>query len=383
MADTFGALEIPPAAGSEPAGDPALGHLTAFVAAVLNADAQAAWSAVFPRPDDARLAAVVRRAFTQDQLLGGWTEDDLPAIFVWRERGRQQDATQGYRTETATFRLLWVFPKDEQLRHVERAGMPRALMATLGAAIYQQRHPAWVAEADAAGTEGADPKAPTLAADDDAIALARPTQTSPLSLSGASLDGEVGGDTLSPRRGLTITTTAATGAYSTAAPIVVTFLDWTGREQTATVVLTDADGGETIASTFEVASVVSVAIPAQLATTGTVAVGLQTRAGRGSQLLERAGFMRLTLDEWQPTTVRVEVLDDDAEQRVARVITYHAVQATISATERHTVDPMVRASPMATAPAGLDLDVVVDGLVVTRAELDGVPVVESDAVDPP
>lgn len=367
MSDQFGAIALPPATTDAPIGDPALGKLASFCAAVLNSDAQAAWAAVFPRPDDPALAPVVRRVFTSNHVDITWTEAELPALFLWRERGRQTDATFGYRTEAATFRLVWVFPKDEAQKHATRTAMPRALMAALGAAIYQQRHPAW----DDAGDD--DVKAPTRAADPDAIALARATQTSPLTLSGASLDGVLGGDTLSPRRGVSVTTSAAAGAYSTAAPIVVTYTDWHGEEQTGTIDLTDADGGETVTGLFEAAAVTEVAIPAQALTTGTLSVGVMARAGRGSQLLERAGFMRLSLDEWQPTTVNVEVLDDSADQRVARVIRYQAVQATLTATEQHVRAPATTASPLATDPAGLDLDIVVDDWVATRAELDGVP----------
>lgn len=371
--DTFGALSLPIAAAGAPIGDPGLGTLASFCAAVLNADAQAAWTALFPRPSDARLQPVVRRTFTHAPVDGGWLEHDLPALFVHRERGRQQDATFGYRTESATFRLSWVFPKDDQLKHGPRAALPRGLMAALGAALYAQRHPAWTSAADAPGEAGADPRAASLPADPDAFALERSTSTSIVTLTGASLDGALAGETLTPRRGVSVTTSAAAGAYSTASPVLVTYLDWQGREQVGNVELTSANGGETVTGLFEAASVTSVTIPAQATTGGTISVGAMAREGIGSQLLVAAGFMRCSLDDWQPSTVNVEVLDDEAGQRVSRVIRYQAVQATISATEQHVLDPAVAASLLATSPAGLDLDVVIDGYVATRAELDGAP----------
>ena len=108
---------------------------------------------------------------------------------------------------------------------------------------------------------------------------------------------------------------AAVGAYSTASPIVVTYTDWQGNEQTGTIALTSANGGETVTGLFDAAAVVSVAIPAQTTTNGWISVGLMAREGRGSHLLIRAGLLSLALDEWQPTTVRIDVLDDESSIR--------------------------------------------------------------------
>jgi hypothetical protein len=365
MTSTFGAVDLPPAATGDGIGDPGLTKLLGFCAAVLNADGAAAWAALRPRPaGDTEGLLVVRKAFVANPEEGQFESGDLPSLFAWRPNGRQEDTTLGWRGETSRIQLLWVLPPDDQAKSALRKPFVNGAMKLLGAAIAQGRHPAWVDTTDAFAAVGKDPKAATLTADDDAIAVARPTQTSPLSLSGASLDGVLGGDPLSPRRGLTLTLAPAVGAYNAAAPVVVTYVDWVDNERTVAL-QPSANGGETVFSSIEAKQVLAVDVPAQVSEAGSFSIGVQPRAGLGSVLLDRVGFVRLELTEWSMHVLPIEVLGSDG--RTERTLRYHGALATIVGLEQHDEDPAVGTWPLATPPAGVDIDVNVDGFTASSA----------------
>lgn len=370
MADKFGATSLPVALSGAVVDDAEQGKvdptafaLLAFIVAVLRSHGAAEWAALRPRSaGDTEGLGVVRKAFVRDPERGSFaSEKILPAMFLWRRQGRQEDATSDYRHETATFSLLWVLPPDDQgSKEALREPFVNAAMKVVGAALRQGRDPAWVDAADD------DVKASTRLADDDAIVLPLATSTSSVNLSGAGLTGLIGNDEMTPRRGLTITTSAAAGAYNPDDPIVITYLDWLGNETTGSVYL-EEDGGEVANPTFEAAQVVSIALPAQQLTTGQIRVGVVARAGRGSSVLKMAQLMSVGMTEWAPHTLSIQALASDGS--IADTKRYYGALATISAVEQLVRDPAVRAWPLPVSPAGLDIDVSIDGETMSRAEL--------------
>lgn len=370
MADVFGGISLPVAASGATLADADLGKadptgfaLLSFCVAALRAAGAAEWSRLRRRPaGDTEGVQVVRKAYLQDPEQGTFDNDaSLPGLWLWRRQGRQEDATSDYRQETSTFSLLWILPPDEPDKEALRRPFTNAAMKAIAAAIAIGRDPTWVDPDDD------DPKAPTLAADDDAIVLPRATSTSPVTLSGASLNGVIGASEMLPRRGVTITTSVAAGAYDIVAPIVVTYIDWLGHEQTASLRLSDTDGGEVATSIFEAQQIVSVAIPAQQLATGSIRVGLTARAGRGSSLHKATGFTMVNLTDWSPHVLTIQVLD--AGGSTSQTLRYYGAMATIVGVEQLRRDPAVRAWPIAVAPAGLDADLSIGGEVFSRAEL--------------
>lgn len=150
MADTFGAVPvpIPPPCGEEPVSDPALGHLAAFVRAVLNADAAGAWSRV------ARTQPV-NRIFTHDPEKVDVSDRDFPAVFVWREASNPVRVADDWMTDTALFEILWLFEPAPQLKQARRAPFLNGILKPLMRAFHVGRHPAWVLAGDT------DPRAQT------------------------------------------------------------------------------------------------------------------------------------------------------------------------------------------------------------------------------
>lgn len=120
--------------------------------------------------------------------------------------------------------------------------------------------------------------------DDDAIVTTLATVTSVAALSGGDLDGVIGEADCTPLRGLTVTTSAAVGAYTTGEDIVavVEEVDSSGNvtEKTLTAALTDADGGETIdfgnasGADASFTRVISITIPAMADTDGALTFGV-------------------------------------------------------------------------------------------------------------
>jgi hypothetical protein len=369
MSDSFGGLTLPASlsgAGLADAdlgkADPTANTLLSYFVAVVRAQLNAEWGALRPRPaGDTEGANVVRKSAVANPEKGQFAADDLPALWLWRARGRQQDATFGYRTEDATLQVFWGLPVDRDNKATLRAPFGNAVMKAIGAALRDNRHPSWWHPADT------DPKAPTRAADDDAIVLPRATSTLPVTLSGVGLDGVVGGATLNPRRGLSIETTPAPGAYNDVDPVVVTYLDWLDIERTAEFLLTEDGGDAILYAGGEAKAVVRVEIPAQQLTTGEIRVGLQGRAGRGSSITQFAQLMRVELTDWSPHTISIDVMASDG--RAERTPKYYGVLGTIQAAEQYERDPSARAWPIATPTAGLDFAVSIDGEIVTSASL--------------
>jgi len=368
MTDVFGGVDLPVALSGASVettelglADPTASKLLSFCAAVMRADCGTEWASLRPRPSgDTKGSDVVRKAYVANPERYQFDSDNLPSLFLWRTRGRQEQTSDDFRHETASFSLLWVLPPDDPRKEAKREPFAQAMMKSLGARIRDNRHPAWSDPGDA------DPKASTLVADDDAIVTASATATAPVTLTGGALNGVIGIGAMSPRRGISITTSAATGAYSLAA-IVITYVDWLGNQVAESIALTSVNGGQTIVSAFEAASVVSIAIPSQVSTAGSIRIGVQARTGRGSSLSKATGLLSVGLTEWSPHTLSIDIVA--AGGNTERTAKYFGVIATVQAVEQYRRDPLSRAWPLATPPAGLDFDVSIDGENVTRAKL--------------
>ncbi len=360
MADTFGAVEVP-VQSAEPAGDPALGHIGDYLKTILNAKAQAAF-------DAAALAAagtpVVRAVYQEDPSQYVFDDCELPALCVYRARGGFENSSQDFHEDAAEIRVVWMLPHDRCRKVDARHPFFNAVAKLIAKALHAGIDPLWTA------TGETDPLASSVEADSDSVKLAVATSTSPQTHSGAALDGVRGDDALSPRLQPTVTTGVVAGVdtYNVTDPIVWTVVEWYGQTKTLSATLTLVRGGETVGPPEDVAQVVSVYVPAQIAAGGTLRFGTEAFVGRGSELLEVTKMASLRATGWRPIIIRVEELD--ASGRKARTSAFEAVEVAIVAQEREVEDlsDTTRFHPMASGE-GLDLNVLKDGLLVSRAEL--------------
>jgi hypothetical protein len=332
MADLFGALALPSVATEDPVGDPTLGHLAGFCQAVLNAELGTAWNKLSPRPN----GKVVSEAFTHDPLKGDFPETALPALFIYREKGKIEQAAADDLTDRARIILLWMPPPEAHQTHaVARDPFGNAIGKTLALFFRVGRHPAWAAAGDS------DPTAPSFAADEAAWLPPVATQLATATYLEAVLNGPLGVlqhaedfEALSPRRIPTITSAPAAGAYNTAADIVITAINWYGAEIAFPVRLTLADGGETLRFTQDVRKIVSVAFPAMLTTDGFLSVGSAAVVGHGSQIAEVCQLWQPAIVvEHGPWPVEIGIYDDEGIQRMR--IRYDAVKVVLEVVERN------------------------------------------------
>lgn len=110
--------------------------------------------------------------------------------------------------------------------------------------------------------------------DDDAIKLSIATAATAQNYSGAALDGVVGAGAITPCASVTVKTTTHAATYNITDPIVVTGIDEAGRTITESLMLTQVNGNETITGTKAFASIISIAVPAQVDALGTFKFGV-------------------------------------------------------------------------------------------------------------
>lgn len=324
MADLYGATAVPLAV-TTPAGDPALRDIADYCQAVLNTYASTAWVALEPAHTQ-----VVRNAFTHDPRPAHheFNANDLPALYVFRERGTFGDFSQSIRRAEDAATMLWVFPAAPPPKQTVRSALAPGIMRMLDTLLERGRDPSWTKATDS------DVTAPAIAADPDAIKLAFATSTSPQTYSGAALDGIVGDDVMNPRRALTLTQAAAVGAYSTD-PVTVTYETWSGGEATVTFTPT-VNGGVVHTMTSEAKRAVSASFPAQPGIFGTWQLGTAARSGRGSVLLQTAKLRELRMLDWKVEQVVIQV--KDADGRTSFSMPYQAVSAQLRLREDLVVD---------------------------------------------
>jgi hypothetical protein len=157
VSDLFGPLEVPIVAPSpgQAAGDPFLSTTLAFAQAILNANAPAAWQAVYK---DVANAQVVKTVSTEDpeDTRAAFSDARLPALFMWRQTVKPPVwIAEDYLTRESTCILEWVMPAVVRERRALRATVINSIATTLLLLSERNRDPSWVVAGDP------DPKAAT------------------------------------------------------------------------------------------------------------------------------------------------------------------------------------------------------------------------------
>lgn len=316
MTDTLGVLELPapvpvvyPVDERTPApGDPALELVASFVATALQAELGAAWAALSAeKPDipdainnDRDGTGAVRRVLFSDPRDGYFEPADLPALFVWRSTYQPyvRVAADAYRRRT-TITIAWMPPRaDEDPQRRERDPFVNAVSAALHKVLLERRHPAWVAPGDVA--------------DPDGLKTSFATSTSAATIS--SFNGALAGATMVGSRPITITKSAAAGAYNPNDPITVTGLLENGVSFSERVFFTDDSTEETVGTLFPFASPTTIAFPDQPTTGGTLTIGYGASpdARKGSLVQRLASFCEWRHGKSGIATVQVKRADGEA-----------------------------------------------------------------------
>lgn len=355
MSHTFGLLPLPAPADVDPAfrtvGDPCLALVLGFAQAVLNAGASAAWSQLLT--SGSRQVPAVKRAFAQEPEDEGFSEDWLPALFLFR--GAQGDAEQvaedWYQT-TDRLTLWWVFPAEVMAKRAARHAFVNVVDKVLRAAFFAERDASFAAPGDP------DPRAASVAALPDAVKLASATSTSSQTFSGAQLDGAVGPGAVSPPRPVTVSLSGPQASFAPGSLVTVAGLDVVGQAHSWALAVPNAAPPLTLTCPADCTRVVSVTVAAQADALGTVSVGLGAFAGIGSELCDVAGYVRLT-----PGRATYKALQLRADDQVRR---YDMVELLIDLEEQLDRDPSVAPGrPL----AGVTVDVVQSPTFTTELQL--------------
>jgi hypothetical protein len=144
---TIGALAVPllpPASKSDTVADPALDIVLAFIRAMFNTYAAAAWKSVAPGEP------IVRCAFIHDPEEYDFSEGDLPALYLFRTGSAKnsEQVAEDIRVQTDTLQLFWVLPRCEPSQERIRAPIFGALGKLIGLKIDRSRDPAFVLASD-------------------------------------------------------------------------------------------------------------------------------------------------------------------------------------------------------------------------------------------
>lgn len=142
MADMFGGISLPVAAGNDPVSDPAIGYIAAYLKAVMNAYGQAAWTEV------SNLQPVVREVFTHDPERHNFNTRNCPALFVWREEVPVERIACDVLAARAKVQLLWLMEPATQGKTSSRKPFIHAVTAIMASALEQGRDPAWIDDDD-------------------------------------------------------------------------------------------------------------------------------------------------------------------------------------------------------------------------------------------
>ncbi len=361
MSDTFGSLTLPVPVTPTPIGDPLLGIIGDFAAYAINQDFRTAWAALRPRidPDD---TLPVRTIFTHPPEKVSMIEADLPALFVWRQAGRFERKGEDLLEDASEIQLLWVLPTEHPEHGASEVWLQtgNAVGKILSRWFWECKIPGWAVAGDP------DTLANDIVADVDAIKTSIATSTSPVTYTGAQLDGIIGTSNMTPRRGPTATLAASVGAYSLE-PWVWTCVDWYGATVTRSASPGTANGGVTFGPDEDVAQVVSVTIPAQVSTAGSFTLGTAQVDGRGSDLMDLGLAGQPLVTGWRLQDVDVDVMGD--EETLGKTLRYQGIAVSLSVLETLVPDLSVVAHPHAELPGGIDVDVYREDRNVSRAEL--------------
>lgn len=326
MADRYGAipLDIPAVEDrhAEACGDPALRVVADFLAAVINARATTAWQSIATLNGKPRKDRPVNAAYTDDPVNTTFTEKDLPALFVFRSQGGpSEDMAADYRVARSTWTVWWMMRKTTDEKKAVRAPFLNAIGKIIDAALDTGRHPAYVQEGDD------DPYAPSHEADAAAIATAFATSTAVLELSGADLDGEVGGAEMNPPRSPTLTITGDTASVAVGSTVTWTGLNALGQEIAVAQTIT---GLGIVHAHYDFARVTSVAIEPQAGTGALMQFGLAARAGLGTHVLSAAGLQDIRASRPTPKIINMPAGNE--------TVPYDALEVVLDVEERLTPD---------------------------------------------
>lgn len=154
MSYLYGALQVPVPAEADPvnnaAGDPFLQLLVEFLQASLNADLKDLWASIHPAVVSPFGEPVpVCFAFTHDPDEASFSENQLPAIYVWRaEEPRHVDWAQDYTKAISNVTVLWIPPHAQQEHRRIRQPFRNAFAKALHKNLYWGRNPAWIVPGD-------------------------------------------------------------------------------------------------------------------------------------------------------------------------------------------------------------------------------------------
>jgi len=337
--DQYGGLPIPlqvPTVGSEVA-DPSVSIVAAYAAAVLNAHAQAAYGSVVPpvsglvtRPTPFA-NPVVRKFFTRDPGEEEFQESDLPAIYCWRQEGdRPYWMAEDYRVAEDHLILQYWFQPAPQASRTLVQSFVNGVVKVLDRAIEQMRDPVFVAPGDP------DPTAATTPPNPSAFVTPTSTSTAAVVITGAGLDGAVGGAVFAPPQLPTVTITGVAGQG------IVEFvgLGTDGKLRISRVAMS---GSGTFAGDFQLQQVQQIIVPPQLAG-GTVSFGLYGFAGLGTQILilgdvrvanvearqiPISALMRLEIAKWRQFRRKLDMAGGSPQRGYP-----HTVELTLNTQER-------------------------------------------------
>lgn len=122
-----------------------------------------------------------------------------------------------------------------------------------------------------------------LSKDVDGVLTAQATIVTDTTYLAASLDGALvtpaGSGRFAVPRNVSVSTSSATGAYHVTYPVVITGVRaWDGVTTTESIYLTQANGADEVNGVTMWASIISVLVPGQHDTSGTISIGCGTAA---------------------------------------------------------------------------------------------------------
>lgn len=149
MTDTYGAIDLPAAAGEFGQGyvDPVLSAIGGYLKAVLPVKLGSSWASVAPGE---KLISHVFHVKPQEALVNA---SQLPGLFVWRGPFTQNREGDDYLLTRTQLGLMWLLWWDQPIKREKRLPFVGAVVAAIHSALARGRDPAWVVAGDT--TEGA------------------------------------------------------------------------------------------------------------------------------------------------------------------------------------------------------------------------------------
>lgn len=150
MPDTFGALQVPVAGGTQqPLADPAIASMLEFLTRALVDDQRFALAWRASGVDPAHSPVVATYPDDPSDIELPIRADTFPALFGWREGGDTDWVAADYEIQKVRCKLLWVLPiVSAELQRV-RAQLYDAFFKAVYTALSYGRTPSWMVAGDA------------------------------------------------------------------------------------------------------------------------------------------------------------------------------------------------------------------------------------------